>query len=64
MYRISVDNHPFDLVELDDTAVYGPTGMHEVQLAVGQRASIIINANQGDVGDGFLFRANIVAGEF
>jgi len=64
MYRISIDRHPFDLVELDDTAVYGPTGMHEVQVAVGQRASIIINADQGIVGDGFFLRANIVTGKF
>lgn len=62
MYRVSVDSHPFELVELDDTAVHGPTGMHEVQVAVGQRASIIINANQGKVGDGFFLRANIVTG--
>lgn len=63
MFRVSIDQHPFSLVEVDDTAVWGPKGMHEVQLTTGQRSSIIIKTNQGGVGSGFFFRANFVLGE-
>ena len=62
MFRVSVDQHPFDLVEVDDTAVWGPSGLHEVQLTTGQRSSLIINTNQGGVGSGFFFRVNFVEG--
>ena len=64
MFRISIDSHPFDVVEIDDCAVYGPTGIHEVQVGVGQRTSIIINTDQGKAGDAWYLRANIVTSEF
>lgn len=62
MYRISIDQHPFELVEVDDTAIHGPTGIHEVSVATGQRASIILSTDQGDVGSAYYLRANIVTG--
>ena len=60
MYRISMDNHPYEIVEVDDTAVYGPSGVHEAQVAAGQRMSVVINTDQGKPGDAWWFRVNIV----
>jgi hypothetical protein len=63
MMRISIDQHPFDVVEVDDTPIYGPEGIHEVQVSAGQRTSIIINTDQGKAGDAFFLRSNVVTGE-
>lgn len=63
MMRISIDQHPFDVVEVDDTPIYGPEGIHEVQVSAGQRTSIIINTDQGKGGDAFFLRSNVVTGE-
>ena len=63
MFRISIDNHPFEVVEVDDTAVWGPSNIHEIQVGTGQRTSIIINTDQGVAGDAWYLRANVVTGE-
>jgi hypothetical protein len=63
MFRVSIDQHPFELVEADDTAVWGPSGLHEVSVSTAQRASIIINTDQGDVGSGYFLRARFVEGK-
>jgi len=62
MYRMSIDSHAFDVVEIDDDAICGPMGIHEVQIGVGQRTSIVVNTNQGQAGDGFWMQANTVVG--
>ena len=53
MWRVSLDKHPFDVVELDDTPVFGPYGMREVAINVAQRTSIIIHTGHGEAGDAF-----------
>nr|AXA19830.1 laccase [Cryptococcus neoformans var. neoformans] len=58
MYRISIDNHPMEVVEADGTAVYGPT-VHEISVAPGERYSAIINTNEGKEGDAFWLRTSV-----
>jgi len=62
MFRISIDQHPFELVEVDDTAVWGPSDLHEVSVTTGQRSSIVIEADQGEIGAAFYMRAYFVRG--
>ncbi|KIY35982.1 Cu-oxidase [Cryptococcus gattii E566] len=46
-YRMSLDNHPLEVVETDGTAVYGPM-LHEVSISSGERYSAIINTFDGN----------------
>ncbi len=62
MLRLSIDQHPLEVVEADDTAIWGPT-VHELPVAVGQRYSIIVSTIYGTVGDAFWMRASVGAGE-
>lgn len=50
-----------EVVEADDTAVYGPSVTH-VQLGAAQRYSVIVNTDQGKVGDGFWLRTGTDTG--
>lgn len=59
-YGISIDNHDLVVVEVDDTAVWGPT-VHEARVSPGQRISIIVNTDQGRAGDEFWLRVQAVA---
>jgi hypothetical protein len=59
--RYSIDKHVLTLVEVDDTPVQ-PIDVHEVTLAPGQRYSVIVNMNQGKVGDSFWIRATTASG--
>jgi len=54
--RFSIDKHTLSLIEIDDTSIK-PIDVHEVTLAPGQRASVIVKMNQGMVGDAFWMRA-------
>jgi FtsP/CotA-like multicopper oxidase with cupredoxin domain len=63
MLRVSIDQHPFNVIEADDTPLSGPNGLHEIPITVGQRYSIVIDTNQGRVGDAFWFRAHAVTGQ-
>ncbi|KAK1923265.1 multi-copper oxidase laccase-like protein [Papiliotrema laurentii] len=47
MFRISIDEHAFEVVEVDDTAVWGPSGIHEIQVSTAQRTSIVIDTDRG-----------------
>ncbi|GFZ52063.1 hypothetical protein JCM24511_09835 [Saitozyma sp. JCM 24511] len=61
LLRLSIDQHPFQVIEVDDTPVYGPV-LHELPIAVGQRYSIVVNTTEGTVGDVFWLRANAAVG--
>jgi FtsP/CotA-like multicopper oxidase with cupredoxin domain len=50
-----------DVVEADDTPVYGPFVTH-VQIAPAQRYSVIVNTNQGNPGQGFWMRTGTDTG--
>jgi hypothetical protein len=63
MFRISIDEHAFEVVEVDDTAVWGPSGIHEIQVSTAQRTSIVIDTDRGQPGDAWYLRANVVTGE-
>lgn len=63
MYRVSVDQHPLEVIEVDETPVWGPEDLHEVTVTTGQRTSVVIDADQGEVGDGFYMRAYFVRGK-
>jgi FtsP/CotA-like multicopper oxidase with cupredoxin domain len=60
-YVVSIDNHMMDVVEADDTPVYGPLVTH-VQVAPAQRYSVIVNTNQGKPGQGFWMRTGTDTG--
>jgi hypothetical protein len=59
VYGISIDNHALEVVEVDDTAVWGPT-IHEIRISPGQRYSFIVNTDQGKDGAEFWLRAQAV----
>jgi hypothetical protein len=59
VYGISIDNHDLEVVEVDDTAVWGPT-IHEIRISPGQRYSFIVNTNQGQGGAEFWLRVQAV----
>lgn len=61
-YVVSIDNHMMEVVEADDTPVYGPNVTH-VQIAPAQRYSVIINTDQGMAGQGFWMRTGTDTGE-
>ncbi|WVQ68549.1 uncharacterized protein L199_006758 [Kwoniella botswanensis] len=61
MLRVSIDQHEFEVAEVDTDPVFGPT-IHEIPIAPAQRYSIIVDANQGKAGDKFWLRANVAAG--
>ena len=52
-----------DVVEADDTPVYGPIVTH-VQIAPAQRYSVIVNTDQGKAGQGFWMRTGTDTGAF
>ena len=58
MLRVSVDNHTLEVVEADDTPVYGPS-VHEVSIDPGQRYSFILDTSEGNVGNAFWIRASV-----
>lgn len=61
--RLSFDEHLMEYIEADDTPVFGPSGMHELQIGTGQRASIIVNTSTGKAGDAFWIRASAALGQ-
>jgi hypothetical protein len=58
VYRISMDNHAIELVEMDDTPIWGPT-FHELQISPGQRYSFIVTTDQGGEGSKFWLRVRV-----
>lgn len=50
-----------EVVEADDTAVFGPSVTH-VQLGPAQRYSVIVDTDQGKAGDGFWLRTGTDTG--
>ncbi|WVQ79588.1 hypothetical protein IAT38_001688 [Cryptococcus sp. DSM 104549] len=55
--RVSLDSHPFEVVEVDATPV-NSVSLHEVSVAPGERFSVLINTTEGAEGDAFWLRAN------
>jgi FtsP/CotA-like multicopper oxidase with cupredoxin domain len=51
-----------EVVEADDTPVYGPTTT-QIQLASAQRYSVVITTDQGQAGDVFWMRTSTDTGE-
>lgn len=58
LIRFSIDGHSLTVVEADDTAVE-PVTMNEVPVGSGQRYSVIVTLNEGEVGDSFWMRAQV-----
>ncbi|EXJ58514.1 hypothetical protein A1O7_05940 [Cladophialophora yegresii CBS 114405] len=44
-FQFSIDNHPLSVIEADGTATE-PLSVHRVDIAVAQRYSVVLNANQ------------------
>jgi FtsP/CotA-like multicopper oxidase with cupredoxin domain len=59
--RFSIDNHELQLIEIDDTSIQA-INVHEVTLAPGQRASVIVRLNRGNIGSAFWMRATTASG--
>ncbi|WVN86158.1 uncharacterized protein L203_101319 [Cryptococcus depauperatus CBS 7841] len=60
MFRVSLDEHPLEVVETDGELVYGPT-VHEIPLAPGERISAIIKTTQGQAGAAFWIRSRVAS---
>ncbi|ORY29691.1 multi-copper oxidase laccase-like protein [Naematelia encephala] len=56
MLRLSLDKHPFEIIEADDTPVYGSSDVHEAPVGPGQRYSLLVTTDKGEVGDTFPLR--------
>lgn len=57
----SVDKHTLDVIEADDTPISSPAvnGLHRVKSHNGQRYSVVLKTDQGNVGDAFWMRAEL-----
>ncbi|KAF9515686.1 multicopper oxidase, partial [Hydnum rufescens UP504] len=53
-FKISVDNHPLQIIKCDDTAVVGPSGIHRLPVANGERYDFVIDTSNGKNGDDIL----------
>ncbi|ODN98172.1 hypothetical protein I350_07818 [Cryptococcus amylolentus CBS 6273] len=47
MLRVSIDDHPLEVVETDGTEVWGPV-VHEVAMSNGERFSVLVNGTEGE----------------
>ncbi|KAF9508507.1 multicopper oxidase [Hydnum rufescens UP504] len=56
-FKISIDNHPLQIIQCDDTPVVGPSGIHRVPIANGERYDFVIDTSNGKDGDAFWIRA-------
>jgi len=57
----SVDEHSLEVIEADDTAVFGPS-FHRVALNVAQRYSVLLDTSFDSHGDAFYLRAEVNTG--
>ncbi|KAM0747811.1 Cupredoxin [Meredithblackwellia eburnea MCA 4105] len=57
-FKVSVDNHTLEVIEADDTPVYGPT-VHRIPINVAQRYSAILDTTGDKQGDAYYLRAQI-----
>jgi len=55
---VSIDNHPLNIISADATEVSGPSGIHSVQISLGERYDFVIDTSQGKNGDAFWIRAS------
>lgn len=58
MYRVSIDNHRFQVIEVDDTPIE-PYPANEIALHPGQRYSFIIDGSENAPGDQFFLRSRL-----
>ncbi|WOO78380.1 Laccase-2 [Vanrija pseudolonga] len=56
MIRFSIDKHRLQVVEVDDTPIQ-PVWVNELALNSAQRYSVVVQLNQGWIGDSFWMRA-------
>ncbi|KAF9510184.1 multicopper oxidase [Hydnum rufescens UP504] len=56
---VSIDNHPLNIISADATEVTGPSGVHSVQMSLGERYDFIIDTSEGRNGDAFWLRATV-----
>ncbi|GAA6007651.1 uncharacterized protein JCM10292_002841 [Rhodotorula paludigena] len=58
VFLVSVDEHELEIIEADDTPVYGPN-VHRIPINVAQRYSAILDTTFHRTGDSFLLRAQV-----
>jgi FtsP/CotA-like multicopper oxidase with cupredoxin domain len=58
LIRFSIDGHSMTVIEADDTAVE-PVTVNEVPVGSGQRYSVVVTLNKGEVGASFWIRAHV-----
>jgi len=59
LFRVSVDNHPLDIIEADATPVQNQQHRERVQIHGGERYSVVLNTANDREGDSFYLRAAI-----
>ncbi|KAK4701643.1 hypothetical protein P7C70_g4588, partial [Phenoliferia sp. Uapishka_3] len=63
LFRVSADEHVLEVIEADDTPVFGPE-VHRVPIYTAQRYSAVLNTAQDKSGDSFFLRAQMNTGCF
>ncbi|GJN91276.1 hypothetical protein Rhopal_004295-T1 [Rhodotorula paludigena] len=59
VFLVSVDKHELEVIEADDTPVFGPS-IHRIPINVAQRYSAILDTTFDEVGDSYYLRAQVV----
>ncbi|MBW0478935.1 hypothetical protein O181_018650 [Austropuccinia psidii MF-1] len=57
MFKVSVDNHPLEIIEVDATPIRSPRPVHRINIHNSQRYSMIVDTRNDNVGDSFYLRA-------
>ncbi|PLW48883.1 hypothetical protein PCASD_02822 [Puccinia coronata f. sp. avenae] len=59
LFKVSVDDHPLEVIEADATPVQSSTPFHRINLHNAQRYSVIIDTRADKEGDSFYLRASM-----
>ncbi|MBW0475053.1 hypothetical protein O181_014768 [Austropuccinia psidii MF-1] len=57
MFRVSIDNHPLQIIEADSTPVKLSQAVHRVPIHNGERYSVLLDTQNDKPGDSFYLRA-------
>ncbi|WAR61333.1 hypothetical protein PtB15_12B18 [Puccinia triticina] len=57
LFKVSVDNHPLEVIEADATPVRSSTPFHRINLHNAERYSVILDTRADKEGDSFYLRA-------
>ncbi|KAA1089739.1 laccase, multicopper oxidase, benzenediol:oxygen oxidorectuctase [Puccinia graminis f. sp. tritici] len=59
LFKVSIDNHPLEVIEADATPVSSSTLFHRINLHNAERYSVILDTREDREGDSFYLRATM-----